>query len=84
MFQLHRNSIQFTDGYDLKEDIGVGSYSICKRCIHKATNMEYAVKVMFLLLKMIDYILCKLNLLYVQGMFNVCNRGKAQSELDAV
>uniref|UniRef100_A0A674JIU2 Ribosomal protein S6 kinase n=1 Tax=Terrapene triunguis TaxID=2587831 RepID=A0A674JIU2_9SAUR len=39
------NSIQFTDGYEVKEDIGVGSYSICKRCIHKATNMEYAVKI---------------------------------------
>lgn len=43
--QLHRNSIQFTDGYEVKEDIGVGSYSVCKRCIHKATNMEFAVKV---------------------------------------
>ncbi|XP_038613110.1 ribosomal protein S6 kinase alpha-3 isoform X3 [Tachyglossus aculeatus] len=43
--QLHRNSIQFTDGYEVKEDIGVGSYSICKRCIHKGTNMEYAVKI---------------------------------------
>ncbi|XP_077199182.1 ribosomal protein S6 kinase alpha-3 isoform X1 [Paroedura picta] len=43
--QLHRNSIQFTDGYEVKQDIGVGSYSICKRCIHKATNMEYAVKI---------------------------------------
>ncbi|XP_074850194.1 ribosomal protein S6 kinase alpha-3 isoform X4 [Carettochelys insculpta] len=43
--QLHRNSIQFTDGYEVKEDIGVGSYSVCKRCIHKATNMEYAVKI---------------------------------------
>nr|XP_056717823.1 ribosomal protein S6 kinase alpha-3 isoform X2 [Euleptes europaea] len=43
--QLHRNSIQFTDGYEVKQDIGVGSYSVCKRCIHKATNMEYAVKI---------------------------------------
>uniref|UniRef100_A0A8C6XW31 non-specific serine/threonine protein kinase n=1 Tax=Naja naja TaxID=35670 RepID=A0A8C6XW31_NAJNA len=43
--QLHRNSIQFTDGYEVKQDIGVGSYSICKRCIHKTTNMEYAVKI---------------------------------------
>ncbi|XP_032865977.1 ribosomal protein S6 kinase alpha-3 isoform X2 [Tyto alba] len=43
--QLHRNSIQFTDGYEVKEDIGVGSYSICKRCIHKGSNMEYAVKI---------------------------------------
>ncbi|NWS83161.1 KS6A3 kinase, partial [Toxostoma redivivum] len=43
--QLHRNSIQFTDGYEVKEDIGVGSYSVCKRCVHKASNMEYAVKI---------------------------------------
>ncbi|XP_029785407.1 ribosomal protein S6 kinase alpha-3 isoform X1 [Suricata suricatta] len=43
--QLHRNSIQFTDGYEVKEDIGIGSYSVCKRCIHKATNMEFAVKI---------------------------------------
>uniref|UniRef100_A0A674JQ00 non-specific serine/threonine protein kinase n=1 Tax=Terrapene triunguis TaxID=2587831 RepID=A0A674JQ00_9SAUR len=42
---IFMNSIQFTDGYEVKEDIGVGSYSICKRCIHKATNMEYAVKI---------------------------------------
>ncbi|XP_067863018.1 ribosomal protein S6 kinase alpha-2-like isoform X2 [Heptranchias perlo] len=43
--QLHGNNMNFTDGYELKEDIGVGSYSVCKRCIHKTTNMEYAVKV---------------------------------------
>uniref|UniRef100_A0A4W3HHF5 Ribosomal protein S6 kinase n=1 Tax=Callorhinchus milii TaxID=7868 RepID=A0A4W3HHF5_CALMI len=35
----------FSDGYELKEDIGVGSYSVCKRCIHRATSMEFAVKV---------------------------------------
>ncbi|KAM7095144.1 ribosomal protein S6 kinase alpha-6 isoform X1 [Egretta garzetta] len=43
--QLHGNSAQFTDVYELKEDIGVGSYSVCKRCIHIATNMEFAVKI---------------------------------------
>ncbi|XP_032829468.1 ribosomal protein S6 kinase alpha-3 isoform X2 [Petromyzon marinus] len=43
--QLHGNSVQFSDGYELREDIGVGSYSVCKRCIHKTTNMEYAVKI---------------------------------------
>ncbi|XP_039601488.1 ribosomal protein S6 kinase alpha-3 isoform X1 [Polypterus senegalus] len=43
--QLHRNSIQFTDVYDVKEDIGVGSYSVCKRCVHMGTNMEYAAKI---------------------------------------
>ncbi|GAB6032833.1 Ribosomal protein S6 kinase alpha-3 [Chamberlinius hualienensis] len=31
--------------YELKEDIGVGSYSVCKRCIHKSTRLEYAVKI---------------------------------------
>ncbi|XP_067903883.1 ribosomal protein S6 kinase alpha-6 isoform X2 [Heterodontus francisci] len=43
--QLHGNSMQFNDGYELKEDIGVGSYSICKRCVHRVTNMEFAVKI---------------------------------------
>ena len=43
--QLHRNSIQFTDRYEVKEDIRVGSYSVYKRCIHKALNTEYAVKI---------------------------------------
>ncbi|XP_060612281.1 ribosomal protein S6 kinase alpha-6 [Anolis sagrei] len=43
--QLHGNSALFTDVYELKEDIGVGSYSVCKRCIHIASNMEFAVKI---------------------------------------
>uniref|UniRef100_A0A8C3HT94 non-specific serine/threonine protein kinase n=1 Tax=Chrysemys picta bellii TaxID=8478 RepID=A0A8C3HT94_CHRPI len=43
--QLHGNNIHFTDGYEIKEDIGVGSYSVCKRCVHKVTEAEFAVKV---------------------------------------
>ncbi|XP_066495139.1 ribosomal protein S6 kinase alpha-1 [Tiliqua scincoides] len=43
--QLHGKNLQFNDGYVVKEDIGVGSYSVCKRCVHKATSTEYAVKV---------------------------------------
>ncbi|XP_053567023.1 ribosomal protein S6 kinase alpha-2 [Bombina bombina] len=43
--QLHGNNIQFTDGYMIKEDIGIGTYSICKRCVHKATDNEFAVKI---------------------------------------
>ncbi|XP_019903808.1 ribosomal protein S6 kinase alpha-3 isoform X1 [Esox lucius] len=42
---LHRNTALFTDVYDVKEDIGVGSYSICKRCVQKSNRMEYAVKI---------------------------------------
>uniref|UniRef100_A0A670Y656 Ribosomal protein S6 kinase n=2 Tax=Pseudonaja textilis TaxID=8673 RepID=A0A670Y656_PSETE len=43
--QLHGSSALFTDAYELKEDIGVGSYSVCKRCIHTISNMEFAVKI---------------------------------------
>ncbi|XP_055570480.1 ribosomal protein S6 kinase alpha-2 isoform X1 [Falco biarmicus] len=43
--QLHGNNIHFTDGYEVKEDIGIGSYSVCKRCVHKATETEFAVKI---------------------------------------
>uniref|UniRef100_A0A671T6F3 Ribosomal protein S6 kinase n=1 Tax=Sinocyclocheilus anshuiensis TaxID=1608454 RepID=A0A671T6F3_9TELE len=43
--QLHRSVSQFNDAYEVKEDIGVGSYSICRRCIQKSTGMEYAVKI---------------------------------------
>lgn len=38
-------NVAFTDVYTLRESIGVGSYSVCKRCVHKGTNMEYAVKI---------------------------------------
>nr|XP_033802485.1 ribosomal protein S6 kinase alpha-6 isoform X7 [Geotrypetes seraphini] len=43
--QFHGNGARFTDMYELKEDIGVGSYSVCKRCVHIITNMEFAVKI---------------------------------------
>uniref|UniRef100_A0AAZ3PN76 Ribosomal protein S6 kinase n=1 Tax=Oncorhynchus tshawytscha TaxID=74940 RepID=A0AAZ3PN76_ONCTS len=43
--QLHRNMSQLSEAYEVKEEIGLGSYSVCKRCIHKATGMEYAVKI---------------------------------------
>uniref|UniRef100_A0A7N6FIM4 non-specific serine/threonine protein kinase n=1 Tax=Anabas testudineus TaxID=64144 RepID=A0A7N6FIM4_ANATE len=35
----------FSDLYELQEDIGVGSYSICKRCVHRVSAMDYAVKI---------------------------------------
>ncbi|XP_004600822.1 ribosomal protein S6 kinase alpha-2 isoform X3 [Sorex araneus] len=43
--QLHGNNVLFTDGYEVGEDIGVGAYSVCKRCVHKASDTEYAVKI---------------------------------------
>lgn len=34
-----------TKEYELKEDLGLGSYSTCKRAVHRATGKEYAVKI---------------------------------------
>lgn len=31
--------------YELKEELGRGSYSICRRCIHRSTKVEFAVKI---------------------------------------
>ena len=42
---MHSSAAQFSDLYDLHEDIGVGSYSICKRCVHRVSTVDYAVKV---------------------------------------
>ncbi|KAL5457363.1 hypothetical protein EMCRGX_G034612 [Ephydatia muelleri] len=34
------------DDYELKDDVlGYGSYSTCRKCLHKATGQEYAVKI---------------------------------------
>ncbi|XP_067108392.1 ribosomal protein S6 kinase alpha-3 isoform X1 [Osmerus mordax] len=43
--QLHRSTSQFSDTYEIKEDIGIGSYSVCKRCVQKSTGTEFAVKI---------------------------------------
>ncbi|KAJ8013714.1 hypothetical protein DPEC_G00032650 [Dallia pectoralis] len=43
--RLHAGNIHFSDGYEIKEDVGLGAYSVCKRCIHKITSVEYAVKI---------------------------------------
>ncbi|GIX71574.1 ribosomal protein S6 kinase 2 alpha [Caerostris extrusa] len=34
-----------TNDYEFKEDLGKGSYSLCKRCIYKDNGLEYAVKI---------------------------------------
>lgn len=43
--KIYTKNTVFTDVYTVRETIGVGSYSVCKRCVHKGTNMEYAVKI---------------------------------------
>jgi len=36
---------QFSDEYEMKEEIAAGSYSICRRCVHRVKGNEYAVKI---------------------------------------
>eukprot|EP00118_Oscarella_pearsei_P008731 m.46503 g.46503 ORF g.46503 m.46503 type:complete len:735 (+) comp33701_c0_seq4:2867-5071(+) len=41
-----RRSSLITEEYELKQDIiGTGSFSVCKRAIHRPTRKEYAVKI---------------------------------------
>lgn len=40
---VKRNSV--TDEYELREEIGRGSFSVCRLCVHRASRQEYAVKV---------------------------------------
>lgn len=35
----------FAQEYELLEEIGHGSYSVCRRCVHRSTRTEYAVKI---------------------------------------
>ena len=40
----HKTGV-FGQEYELCEEIGRGSYSICRRCVHRSTKVEYAVKI---------------------------------------
>ncbi|XP_026026094.1 ribosomal protein S6 kinase alpha-2 isoform X1 [Astatotilapia calliptera] len=37
--------LAFGDVYDLKEEIGHTGTSVCKRCLHRITSVEYCVKI---------------------------------------
>uniref|UniRef100_A0A1I8IG13 Protein kinase domain-containing protein n=1 Tax=Macrostomum lignano TaxID=282301 RepID=A0A1I8IG13_9PLAT len=36
---------EFLQDYELKEQLGVGSFAICHRCVHRATGASFAVKI---------------------------------------
>jgi len=36
---------KFTSDYELNEEIGKGTFSVCHRCVHKLNGVEFAVKV---------------------------------------
>lgn len=38
-------STRFSDNYDIKEELGKGAFSVVKRCVQKATGLEFAAKI---------------------------------------
>uniref|UniRef100_A0A8C6UUL9 Ribosomal protein S6 kinase n=1 Tax=Neogobius melanostomus TaxID=47308 RepID=A0A8C6UUL9_9GOBI len=40
-----RGDVAFSDVYELKEEITQSATSVCKRCLHKVTAVEYCVKI---------------------------------------
>ena len=42
--KVHKSGM-FQQEYEMCEEIGRGSYSVCHRCVHRSTRVEYAVKI---------------------------------------
>ena len=42
--KVHKTGV-FNQEYEMCEEIGRGSYSVCRRCVHRGTRVEYAVKI---------------------------------------
>lgn len=40
-----RGDVAFSDVYELKEEVGQTTTSVCRRCLHRVTAVEYSVKV---------------------------------------
>lgn len=40
-----RGDVAFSDIYELKEEVGQTTTSVCRRCLHRVTAVEYSVKV---------------------------------------
>lgn len=38
-------STRFSDNYELKEELGKGAFSVVRRCVQKATGLEFAAKI---------------------------------------
>ncbi|XP_072154320.1 calcium/calmodulin-dependent protein kinase type II alpha chain isoform X10 [Bemisia tabaci] len=36
---------RFSDNYDLREELGKGAFSVVRRCVQKATGLEFAAKI---------------------------------------
>ncbi|XP_035012492.2 ribosomal protein S6 kinase alpha-2 isoform X2 [Hippoglossus stenolepis] len=40
-----RGDVAFSEVYELKEEVGQTATSVCKRCLHRVTAVEYSVKI---------------------------------------
>uniref|UniRef100_A0A3Q1JPA7 Ribosomal protein S6 kinase n=1 Tax=Anabas testudineus TaxID=64144 RepID=A0A3Q1JPA7_ANATE len=40
-----RGDLSFNDVYELKEEVAQTSMSVCRRCLHRVTSVEYSVKI---------------------------------------
>ncbi|CAJ1048845.1 ribosomal protein S6 kinase alpha-2-like isoform X2 [Xyrichtys novacula] len=40
-----RGDVAFSDVYELKEEVGQTTTSVCRRCLHRVTAVEYSVKI---------------------------------------
>lgn len=40
-----RGDVAFSDVYELKEEVGQTTTSVCRKCLHRVTAVEYSVKV---------------------------------------
>lgn len=40
-----QTSTRFSDNYELKEELGKGAFSVVRRCVQKATGLEFAAKI---------------------------------------
>uniref|UniRef100_A0AAQ6AGQ9 Ribosomal protein S6 kinase n=1 Tax=Amphiprion ocellaris TaxID=80972 RepID=A0AAQ6AGQ9_AMPOC len=40
-----RGDVAFKDVYELKEEVGQAGTSVCRRCLHRVTAVEYSVKI---------------------------------------
>uniref|UniRef100_A0A8D2ZNX2 Ribosomal protein S6 kinase n=1 Tax=Scophthalmus maximus TaxID=52904 RepID=A0A8D2ZNX2_SCOMX len=40
-----RGDVAFSDVYELKEEVGQTATSVCRRCLHRVTAVEYSVKI---------------------------------------
>ncbi|CAG05698.1 unnamed protein product, partial [Tetraodon nigroviridis] len=40
-----RGDVAFSDVYELKEEVGQTTASVCRRCLHRVTAVEYSVKI---------------------------------------